>query len=91
MTPAESAEVTRRSYVVLSALPEITPETAEPPMRELVEQMGLKAGQVFGILRVAITGQKVSPPLFESMAVIGKDKVLARIQDAIGVLEQMPG
>jgi glutamyl-tRNA synthetase len=49
--------------------------------------MGLSAGQVFGILRVAVTGQKVSPPLFESMEVIGKEKVLARIDHAIVLLE----
>jgi glutamyl-tRNA synthetase len=61
-------------------------ETAEPPMRSLVEEMGLSSGQVFGILRVAVTGQKVSPPLFESMAVIGKEKVLERLQRAAELL-----
>jgi glutamyl-tRNA synthetase len=45
--------------------------------------MELQAGQLFGILRVAVTGQTVSPPLFESMAIIGKQKVLERIQNAI--------
>ena len=45
-------------------------------MRLLAEELGLSAGQLFGILRVAVTGQKVSPPLFESMAIIGKEKVL---------------
>ncbi len=88
LTAEQSAEVARRSYDVLAPLPEITPETAEPPMRELVEELGLKAGQVFGILRVAVTGQKVSPPLFESMEIIGKSKVLARVQNAVQLLEQ---
>ncbi len=90
LTPVESAEVARRSYEILASLPEITPAIAEPPMRDLVEQMGLKAGQVFGVLRVAVTGQKVSPPLFESMEVIGKRKVLERIQNAIAMLEHLP-
>ncbi len=74
-----------------SALEQIEPltvERAEPPMRALVEEMGLSAGQVFGILRVAVTGQKVSPPLFESMEVIGRESVLRRIRTAIEVLEQ---
>ncbi len=88
LSAADSAEAARRSYDVLAGLPEITPETGEPPMRDLVEELGLKAGQVFGILRVAVTGQKVSPPLFESMEVIGKDRVLERIQNAIRLLEQ---
>jgi glutamyl-tRNA synthetase len=47
----------------------------------------LQAGQLFGILRVAVTGQKVSPPLFESMQIIGKQKVLERVQKAILMLE----
>jgi glutamyl-tRNA synthetase len=88
-TAKQSAEIAKRSYQVLSALPEITPETAEPPMRTLVEQLGLGAGQVFGVLRVAVTGQKVSPPLFESMAIIGKTKVLERIDRAAKILERM--
>ena len=58
-------------------------------MREFVEQSGLNAGQVFGILRVAVTGQKISPPLFESMEVIGKEKVLERLKKAIHILENM--
>ena len=66
----------------LRRLPEITLESAEPPMRHLAEELGLSAGQLFGILRVAVTGQKVSPPLFESMEIIGKAKVLERIEEA---------
>jgi len=89
LTPAESANVARKTYQILALLPEINKELAEPPMRNLVDELGLKAGQVFGIIRVAVTGQKVSPPLFESMEIIGKDKVLERIQFAINMLEQM--
>jgi glutamyl-tRNA synthetase len=89
LTAAQSAEVARRSDQVLSGLESITPATAEEPMRALVEQLGLSAGQVFGILRVAVTGQRVSPPLFESMEIVGREKVLARIQKAIQVLEDL--
>ena len=89
LTAIQSAEIARKSYEILAALPEITPEMAEPPMRKLVEESGLSAGQVFGILRVAVTGQTVSPPLFESMEIVGKEKVLARIQKAIGILEKL--
>ena len=89
LTAAQSAEAARKSYEILTNLKEFTVEAGEPPMRELVEQLGLSAGQVFGILRVAVTGQRVSPPLFESMAIIGRETVLRRIQDAIGTLEKM--
>jgi len=58
-------------------------------MRKLVEESGLSAGQVFGILRVAVTGQTVSPPLFDSMAIVGKEKVLERVKKATAVLEAM--
>lgn len=85
----QSAEVARKSYEILASLPEITHAVAEPPMRAYVEESGLKANQVFGILRVAVTGQKVSPPLFESMEVIGREKVLERVKKAIEILEKM--
>jgi glutamyl-tRNA synthetase len=58
-------------------------------MRALADELGLKAGQLFGILRVAVTGRNVSPPLFETMAIIGKDIVLERIQHAQQTLAAM--
>jgi glutamyl-tRNA synthetase len=58
-------------------------------MREFVETSGLSANQVFGIVRVAVTGQKVSPPLFESMEIMGKEKVLERLQRAAEILAKM--
>ena len=85
----QSAEVARKSHGILSDLPELAHASAEPPLRAYVEQSGLSANQVFGILRVAVTGQKVSPPLFESMEVIGKEKVLKRLKKAIDLLEKM--
>jgi glutamyl-tRNA synthetase len=90
LTASQSAEVARKSYEVLSSLPELSHASIELPMRKLVEDLGLNPNQVFGILRVAVTGQKVSPPLFESMEIVGKEKVLKRILDAIQILEKMP-
>lgn len=83
----QSAEIARKAYEILSALPIIAHAAAEPPMRSYVEASGYSANQVFGVLRVAITGQKVSPPLFESMEVIGREKCLQRIKNAAGILE----
>ena len=84
---AQCAEILKQTLSILSGLDGMEKDTAEPPMRELVEKSGFSAGQVFGILRVAVTGQKVSPPLFESMEVIGRDLVLTRIKNAIKLLE----
>jgi glutamyl-tRNA synthetase len=85
----QSAEIARQAHEILSALPEISHSVAEPPMREYVEKSGLNANQVFGIIRVAVTGQKVSPPLFESMEIIGREKVLERLAKAAELLERM--
>jgi glutamyl-tRNA synthetase len=85
----QSAEIARKTLEILSSLPDLSHYVAEPPMREFVEKSGSSANQVFGILRVAVTGQKVSPPLFESMEIIGKEKVLERLQNAIDILKEM--
>ena len=85
----QCAQIGRKAYEILSALPDLNHSTAEPPMRAYVEESGLSANQVFGILRVAMTGQKVSPPLFESIAIIGKEKSLSRLLRAIDILEIM--
>lgn len=52
-------------------------------MQELCEGLGLKAGEFFMILRVAVTGKKISPPLNESMEILGKEEVLDRITQII--------
>src|ERR1051325_10492586 len=85
----QSADVARKAYEILVSLPDLSHQLAEPPMREFVERSGLSPNQVFGIMRVAVTGQKVSPPLFESMEIIGKQKVLERLQQAIEILQAM--
>jgi len=89
MTIVESATAAQCAYDVLVELPQITSESAEAPMRALAEELGLKVGQLFGILRVAVTGQRVSPPLFESMEIIGRKKTLERIQNAVTILKEM--
>jgi glutamyl-tRNA synthetase len=63
----------------------------EAVMRPLAEELGLKAGQLFGTLRVATTGRAVAPPLFETMAVLGKEKSIERIKAAIEKIEEIAG
>ncbi len=58
-------------------------EDLEMSLRALAEQLGVKAGQLFGILRIAVTGQSVSPPLIESMMILGKVRVMESIETAI--------
>lgn len=85
----QSAEIAQKAYEILLALPDVSHSVAEPPMREYVEKSGFNANQVFGIMRVAVTGQKVSPPLFESMEIIGREKVLARVSNAVTLLRNI--
>jgi glutamyl-tRNA synthetase len=46
-----------------------------------------KAGPFLGKLRLAVTGQQVSPPLFESMVALGRERTLARLDEAIALLK----
>ena len=90
LTAKESANLARRAYILLADLSEISHDSAEQPLRNLAEEMNVKVGQLFHVVRVAITGQKISPPLFESMEIIGQEKSLARLDMAIKTLESMP-
>ncbi|MFH1929794.1 MAG: glutamate--tRNA ligase, partial [Chloroflexota bacterium] len=57
-------------------------EELETILRPLAKELGLKVGQLFGVIRVAVTGKKVAPPLFGTLSVLGKKKVLERISRA---------
>jgi len=58
----------------------------EPPMRALAEERGWKAGDLFMAIRVAVTGRTATPPLFDSLVALGRDRVLARLDRAIAAL-----
>jgi glutamyl-tRNA synthetase len=58
-------------------------EAVESALRDAVERSGMKAKQVFQPLRVALTGTTISPGIFETVALIGRDKALARIDGAL--------
>jgi glutamyl-tRNA synthetase len=51
--------------------------------RALVEEVGLKPRVAFGPIRVAVTGRRVSPPLFESLDLLGRDRTLDRLRSAV--------
>jgi glutamyl-tRNA synthetase len=58
-------------------------EHIEAALRAVVDRLGAKPGKVFQPVRVAIAGQTVSPGIFESVALLGKDETLARIDSAL--------
>jgi len=61
-------------------------EELEPPLRALAEARGWKAGDLFMAIRVAVTGRTATPPLFETMVALGRDRTLARLDRALAVL-----
>lgn len=61
-------------------------EAVESGLRELPERLGIGAGKTFQPLRVAVTGSSVSPPLFESIVALGREKTLERLKRARGEL-----
>ena len=62
-----------------------TPKIEAALNEALIENLGLKPRVAFGALRVGISGEAVSPPLFESMELLGKQSTLARLRAARAV------
>jgi glutamyl-tRNA synthetase len=87
MTAEESLAALRKARETLAALPDFEEKTLEQTLRALVEELGLKAGQLFGIIRVAVTGKKVAPPLFGTLSILGRERALERLDHAEEVLE----
>ena len=63
-------------------------EEAENLVKSFAEKEGLKLGDLMMPLRVAVTGERVSPPLFGSLRLLGAEKALARVDQALDVLKQ---
>lgn len=78
--PQNAAEVLAAAGQALSAVEEWSTEHIEQALRAaLIERLGLKPRDAFGPVRVAVSGNRISPPLFESLEILGKDSSLARI------------
>ncbi len=86
MDAASTKAALQQAYDVLAALPDFRAEMQDTALRALATGMGLSVGQLFGALRVATTAQPISPPLCESMEVLGRDESLRRIKLAIDSL-----
>jgi len=67
----------------LEGLGEFDAGSLEAVLRPLAGELGLKTGQLFGVLRTAVTGRTAAPPLFQTMAVLGRERCLKRISQAL--------
>ena len=78
---AEGKQVLEASAAALSTLDDWIHESIEAALRSaLIDGLGLKPRIAFGPLRSALSGRRISPPLFESMELLGKESTIARLQ-----------
>jgi glutamyl-tRNA synthetase len=77
-----SGQVLEEAARVLAGLEPFTAERIEETLRALAERLGLKPRDAFQPIRIAVTGSKVSPGLFESIELLGKERALERLRSA---------
>jgi glutamyl-tRNA synthetase len=82
----KTLEVSRQRLQLMNSFDQASLENL---LRPLAEELGLKAGQLFGALRTAVTGRTATPPLFQTMAVLGKECCLKRIDAALEKLHRL--
>jgi glutamyl-tRNA synthetase len=79
--PENAKAIVAAAIAAISALDDFTTDALQAALNKaLVEDMGEKPKNAFGPLRTAISGRRVSPPLFESMEILGKAETLARLE-----------
>ena len=79
--PENAKQIVAAAIAAISTLNDFTTDALHDLLNKvLVEQMGEKPKNAFGPLRTAISGRRVSPPLFESMEILGKAETLARLE-----------
>jgi glutamyl-tRNA synthetase len=76
-------EILAASAEALAAVEPFAAERIETALKELCDRLGLKPRQAFQPIRVAVTGSKISPGLYESLELLGRDESLARINRAV--------
>ena len=87
MTAEDTIQALRAARATLADLPSFDGASIETALRALADRLGLKAGVLFTPIRIAVTGKRVAPPLFGTLAVLGRERVLKRIDAALQLLE----
>ncbi|MTB30453.1 MAG: glutamate--tRNA ligase, partial [Actinobacteria bacterium] len=86
ITDSSAKDILKRSLADLEKVSTWSHDSIEAVLRaSLIEELGLKPRIAFTALRIATTGSTISPPLFESMELLGKDACLARISQALSL------
>ncbi len=87
---ARAAELLRQAAGLLPDFERRDEQGNEAAFRGLAEKLGVKLGDLLQPLRVAVTGSRVSPPLFASLALLGAEEALARVQRALPTTTRSP-
>jgi len=87
MSQESTTKALKTAWQRLEQLKMFDAESLEALLRPLAVELGLKTGQLFGALRTAVTGRTAAPPLFQTMAVLGKERCLKRIEAALDRLD----
>ena len=85
-TTLEALGAARQTIATLSEVV-FEADELEPPLRALAEARGWKVGDLFMAIRVAVTGRTATPPLFDTLVALGRERTLERLAGAIEVLD----
>ena len=86
--PRETAKMLGQLVEKVDTLRQWSPEGLEPLLREFCEQMEWKTREVFTVIRIAVTGRKAAPPLFDTMVVVGRERCRRRLRQAMEFLKR---
>ena len=79
----------RASLTLIESIEDYTHDHLYAEFKKLAKELSVKNGQLFGTLRVALTAQKVSPPTFETMELLGKEETMRRVQLALDAMREL--
>ena len=86
MEPGSTREALQAALEQLRESPSFENQHLEEMLRAAGQELGLSPRHFFGLLRTAVTGRTVTPPLFETMEVLGRERVLRRLERAISMV-----
>ena len=89
LSRSESLDALQHVYASLDTLSSLEHEIVEQTLRSLSDKLEIKLGQLLSPVRAAVSGQRVSPPLFETLEILGKQVALRRIENATKLLKDL--
>jgi len=91
ITKEKATSILEQAITILESISEFTVSKVEESFREIAASLGLKPGPAFSVIRIAVTGKNVTPPLFESLIALGKEKTLARLKESLPLVASWTG